>query len=67
LGCRAGEECKRECSLWRCTPAALEVERRVPGGGCCAYGVQSFVLHMEADHPVVYWSNDEWQDLFAGN
>ena len=31
------------------------------------YGPQSFVLHMEADHPEVYWSNDEWQGLWAGN
>jgi len=31
------------------------------------YGLQNFVSHMEADHPVLYWSDDEWQGLFAGN
>ena len=31
------------------------------------YGLQRFLLHMEADHPVVYWSDEEWQGLFAGN
>lgn len=58
LVCRAGEECQRECSLLRCTPAVLEIERVVSGGWLLCWHVSVTV-----SREVLYTERSAWIEL----
>ena len=57
---RAGEECQRECSVYRWTPAVLKIERVVPGGWqLCWY------VSVTVSRGISYTPRSAWNELIC--